>query len=317
MDNFFNNQRIVELIWKRKIHFVVIGFVAILLSAIFSGSFFIPPQYKSLARIYPANIGKMSDESRTEQMLEILNSDDIKFKVFEAFNLDKVYEIPKNSKHFITEMLDVYDSRVSINKTPFETAEISVFDTDPQRAANMCDSLIAFYNLKVGGMHKIKHKEMIDIYAKQIAEKHKELTAYKSKLDSIREVSGIISYEQQTPEATRAYMTALSEGKASDRSAAAKKLESIYQNLSKFGSEELLYAQQFETTLERIAELNITYDEHWAEYKKDISYSYVVENPFPADKKSYPVRWLIVLLSTMSAMFVALLTFLVLDQQKA
>lgn len=317
MDNFFNNQRIVDLIWKRKMHFVIIACIAIVLSAVFSGPFFIPPQYKSIARVYPSNIIIMSDESRTEQMLEILNSDDIKFKMFEAFKLNEVYDVSADYPHFKTAMFGIYAKRVNIQKTPFETAKISVSDTDPIRAAAMCDSLIAFYNNKVGNMHRIKHKEMLDIYEKRIAKKHKELQHYKNSLDSIRTTSGIISQEQQTPEATRGYMNALIAGKTKDKSYAANKLEDIYQNLSKYGSDEYLYAQKFEATLASIIEFNLLYDEHLSEYEKKISYSHVVEKPFPADKKSYPVRWLIVLFSTVSAVFVALLTFLVLDHQKA
>jgi uncharacterized protein involved in exopolysaccharide biosynthesis len=42
----------------------------------------------------------------------------------------------------------------------------------------------------------------------------------------------------------------------------------------------------------------------------------VVESPFPSDKKSYPVRWLIVVFSAFSAVFLALLVFLVLDYRK-
>jgi uncharacterized protein involved in exopolysaccharide biosynthesis len=53
-----------------------------------------------------------------------------------------------------------------------------------------------------------------------------------------------------------------------------------------------------------------------AEYEKEITYSHVVENPFPADKKAYPVRWLIVAFSTLSAVFFSLLVFLILDYRK-
>ncbi len=89
MDNFFDNQRILNLIWKRKFHFVIVGIIAVVLSAIFSGSAFITPKFKSTARVYPTtNIAVFSDESRTEQMLELINSRDIKLKMFEAFELD-------------------------------------------------------------------------------------------------------------------------------------------------------------------------------------------------------------------------------------
>ena len=79
MNNFFDNQRILDLIWKRKLHFIVVGIIAIVLSAIFSGPTFIKPKFKSTARIYPTNnIAIFSEESETEQLLEIINSNDLK-----------------------------------------------------------------------------------------------------------------------------------------------------------------------------------------------------------------------------------------------
>jgi len=52
------------------------------------------------------------------------------------------------------------------------------------------------------------------------------------------------------------------------------------------------------------------------EANKEITYCHVVEAPMPADKKSYPVRWLIVALSLMSALFAGLVFFLILDYKK-
>jgi uncharacterized protein involved in exopolysaccharide biosynthesis len=59
------------------------------------------------------------------------------------------------------------------------------------------------------------------------------------------------------------------------------------------------------------------YEINLSEYEKDITYSHVVEKPFPADKKSFPVRWMIVFFSAFSAIFMALLVFLVIDYRKA
>ena len=63
MNNFFDNQRILTLIWKRKFHFIIVGVIAVILWAIFSGPTFIKPKFKSTARIYPSNISEMSEES--------------------------------------------------------------------------------------------------------------------------------------------------------------------------------------------------------------------------------------------------------------
>ncbi|WP_319231731.1 Wzz/FepE/Etk N-terminal domain-containing protein [Draconibacterium orientale] len=313
MDNFFNNQRILQLIWKRKFHFVLVGVIAVVLSAIFSGPAFITPKFKSTARLYPTNIWTMSDESETEQMLEILNSNDIKFRMFDSFDLANVYDINKDDPQYITFMLGEYNTNVSTGKTEFETAEIKVLDEDPQRASAMCDSIISFFNQKVQELHKTKEKEMLDITGRQLDRKYNELEVYEHKLDSLREKYGIISYGQ-VDEVTRGYMNALASGRGS--AGDTKKIEQLYDNFSKEGSRAYRLENQYNKTIETIDSLTIAYDSYLTEYEKEITYSHVVEYPFPADKKAYPVRWLIVAFTTLSALFFALLVFLVLDYGK-
>jgi capsular polysaccharide biosynthesis protein len=99
MNEFFDNRRILDIIWNRRIHFIIIGIIAVVLSAIFSSPFFITPKFKSSARVYPSNISAISEESTTEQMLEIMNSVDIKLEMMKAFNLDEVYKIDKNFRN--------------------------------------------------------------------------------------------------------------------------------------------------------------------------------------------------------------------------
>ncbi|MFV0591252.1 MAG: Wzz/FepE/Etk N-terminal domain-containing protein [Draconibacterium sp.] len=314
MDNFFDNQRILAIIWKRKIHFVIIGIVAILLSAVFSGPTFIRPKFKSVARVYPSNTWTMSNESETEQMIEVLNSNDIKFKMFDAFNLADVYGINKEDPNYKTYMFDAYNTNVSVSKTEFETAEIKVMDYEPQRASDMCDSIIQFYNRKVRSMHKAKDKEMVDITKMALEKKYKELAGVEEQLDSLREVTGIISFKEQVPELTRGYMTALANGRGS--ASDTKKIDQLYDHFSKDGTKATLLEAKYNRMLYVIDSLSILHDNHIIEYEKDITYSHIVEYPFPADKKSYPVRWLIVLLTTVSAVFLGLLVFLVLDYGK-
>ncbi|MEN8117563.1 MAG: hypothetical protein ABFS16_11330 [Bacteroidota bacterium] len=314
MNNFFDNQRILNLIWNRKFHFIVIGIIAIILSAIFSGPAFIMPKFKSTARIYPTNIWVLSEESETEQMLEIVNSNDIKFKMFDAFNLDEVYKISKEDPQYLTYMLDIYGTNVSASKTEFETVEIKVLDRNPQRASDMCDSIIYFYNRKVRNMHKAKDKEMVEIVHRQIDKKVAELEIIEKQLDSIRSEYGIISFGNQVPEVTRGYMNALATGRGS--SSDTKKIQELYNNLSEQGTETVIIENKFNRTNSIIDSLTNLYEYHLMEFEKDITYSHVVEFPYAADKKSYPVRWLIVAFSTISAVFLALLVFLVLDYRK-
>jgi capsular polysaccharide biosynthesis protein len=315
MNNFFDNQRILHLIWRRKFHFIAVGAIAVLLSAIFSGPKFIQPKFQSTARIYPTNIWVLSEESETEQMLEILNSRDIKLRMFDAFDLDQVYKISREDPHYLTYMFDIYNKNVKAGKTKFETVEISVMDHNPHRASNMCDSIIRFYNKKVRNMHKAKDWEMVEIARKNLVKKQAELDTLVSELDFVRKEYGILDYKSQVEKVTEGYMNSLANGRTSGSDA--KKIQELYNNLAEKGAETRILESKFENLVSAIDSLSNTRDIYMSEFEKDITYAHVVEYPVPADKKSYPVRWIIVAFSTMSAVFLALLVFLVLDYRKA
>ncbi|QGY43951.1 hypothetical protein GM418_09860 [Maribellus comscasis] len=314
MNDFFDNQRILNLIWKRKFHFVIVGLVAVALSAVFSGPKFIKPKYKSTARIYPTNIWVLSNESETEQMLEVVNSRDIKLKMFDVFQLDKVYKINPEDPHYLTYMLDIYNTNVKAGKTEYETAEIQVLDYDPQRASDMCDSIIYFYNKKVEEMQRIKNKEMVDISKKWLDRKYNELDSLMLVLDTLKNNYGILDFKTQTPELTRGYMNALAAGRGS--ASDTKKIEELYSNFEKEGTKARWVESRMENLEMAIDSLTAQYELYYNEYEKEITYCHVVEYPVPADKKSYPVRWLIVAFTTISAVFFSLLVFLLLDYRK-
>jgi capsular polysaccharide biosynthesis protein len=314
MNDFFDNQQILKVIWKRKFHFILVGIAAILLSAIFSGPQFIRPKYKSMARLYPTNLEIFSEESETEQMLEIINSKDIKLNMFDAFQLDQVYGIDKTDPLYMTYMLGIYDENVSASKTKFETVELKVMDHDPRLASDMCDSIIHFYNKKVREMHKAKFGEMVQILKERLDKYHNELEQVAEELNTLRKEYRILDYEIQVERVTQGYMEAL----VSDRTMSSHlyDIQKIYDNLAKKGADAVWLKSRHLFLLKSIDELTIDYDTYLAEYEKEITYAHIVEHSIPADKKSYPVRWIIVAFSTLGAVFLALLVFLVLDYRK-
>lgn len=315
MNNFFDNQHIMATIWQRKFHFVIVGIIAVIFSAIFSGPAFITPKFKSTARVYPINISVMSEESETEQMLEIMNSRDIKLRMFDAFNLSDVYNIRREDPQYFTYMFDKYNKNVSTSKTEYETVEIKVLDEQPIRASNMCDSIIHFYNQKVRQMHKTKDWEMVEITQKLLNKRYVELDTLTGKLNESRKKYGLFDFMGQSPEVTRGYMNALANGRGS--TVDAQKIQKLYDSFSENGAEMEWLEKRTYSSMNAIDSISKVHELYLSEFEKEITYSHVVERPIPSDKKSYPVRWLIVAYSAFSAIFMALLVFLVLDYRKA
>ena len=316
MDNFFDNQRILSLIWKRKIHFIVVGIIAIFLGAIFSGPTFIKPKYKSTARVYPTNLGEMSEESKTEQMLEIINSNAVKFKMFDAFELKDIFKISKEDPHYLTYIFDIYNENIKTSKTQNETVEIEVMAYDAQIASDMCDSIIHFYNLAVGKMYKAKNWELAEISLKQLQDKYVELDSLTVAINNMRAETGIIDFKNQVPEVTRGYVKALVDGRGSASDADINRIKELYNSMLEKGAEAFSLEIHFNDVIDQITKIKYQYEASLNEFEKTITYSHIVEYPFAADDKSFPVRWLIVVFSAFSAVFVALLVFLVLDYRK-
>ena len=137
MDNYFSNKNVIDLVWKWKVHLIVIAVIAGIVSIVFSSPTFINPKFKSTAIVYPVNLSEYSEESYTEQMLEILNSGDIRDELIEKFQLDVHYKIDKSYKYYLSAMLGKYSDNVSFRKTENEAIKIEVLDTDPKIA---CDT---------------------------------------------------------------------------------------------------------------------------------------------------------------------------------
>ena len=234
--------------------------------------------------------------------------------MFNAFNLAEEYDISKDDPQYLTYMFDIYNKNVKTSKTQYETVEIDVMDYIPQQAADMCDSIIHFYNQKVGQIHKTKTWEMVQILDKQLNKKYVEIDTIATKLNHVRAETGIIDFNYQVPEVTRGYMTALATGRGSAPDT--KEIKKLYDNMVEKGADSYRLQKRYNFLINEIDSINTLYEINLSEFQKNITYSHVVESPFPADKKSYPVRWLIVLFSAFSAVFLALMVFMVLDYQK-
>jgi len=315
MTNFFDNQNLLEIIWKWKKHLIVVGILAIVFSAIFSSSVFIKPKFKSTARIYPSfNIYTFSDESESEQLLEFANSQDIKFKVIDAFNLSEVYKISKQDPLYLTYILGEFNDNVSFKKTEYETVEITVLDTDPKRACQMCDSIISFLDQKIRSVQRVKYEEVVHIAKKDLNAINHEIDSIEAKMITLRKDYKILDYESQAKEITRGMVTVMAEQKKN--TSGGKELQEWMKNLSEKGGEYELLAAQQKLCLTLKDSIRRVYDQSVSNANKKINYGQRVQSPVPADKKSYPVRWLIVLVSTFAALFVSILVIFVLENQK-
>jgi len=124
----------------------------------------------------------------------------------------------------------------------------------------------------------------------------------------------ILDYTGQAKEITKGMVEVLTKQKKG--TAGAKELDQWMKNLEQYGGEFEYLKNQLNFMVTQLGDLKKIYNEAVSNSNKKIVYGQRVQNPIPADKKSYPVRSMIMFLSTLAALFVAMLVILVLENKK-
>jgi uncharacterized protein involved in exopolysaccharide biosynthesis len=306
METYFRTKSLFSLIFKWKWHLLAIVVLAAVAGVLVSSPMVMEPKFKSNAVLYPANIFPFSEESETEQMLEILQSMDIRDRVFNAFNLAEHYEIDTSHPYYLTMLNKKFESNVSFQKTPNEAVQITVMDTDPEIASNIVDSIITYFSDKLRNLQRQKSSEVIIIQRNQMNIRQAEIDSLTKIIDSFRTEFGLLDYKSQV----KVYTEAIKEGKNLNES------REILDSWKEMGSEyrktdSLLWFAMKDYHLEKKS-----FDDATKHYEKDLTYAHVITKPFPADKKSWPVRWLIVLFSVLGAFFGGVLVISIIESQK-
>ena len=289
MDKYFNNTPLLKAVFKWKWHIAIITIVAAVLGAVFSGPTFITPKYKSEAIVYPGGMSEFSDETYTEQMLQVMESQEIMDSVVEIFDLMKHYEINPEYKYAKTVLIGEYRDRVSISKTPYDAVRIKVLDKDPEIACAMVNEIIRLYNVKFNEIHKSKKWEYVRMYEKNLAKKYDFIDSLKRELAQITKDGNMINYLYLSKGNSIAYFSEGNKNNPENISNAIALVELI-------ASETAAYS-----------EVRLEYEEEIRQADGDMTFLNLVSSPFVADKKSYPVRWVIVALCGIGAFLLSIL----------
>lgn len=288
---------------------LVVATIALIFSAVFSSASFIPPKYTSEAVIYPANIGEYGGETEIEQMQQYLESNDIRDYIISKFNLYDEYEIDSAGKSSKTYVKQAYSEHITFDETRFESIKIIATSTDPVKARDIVAEIIEQLNLTIRTTQQEKYQEIVDINKQMLDQKKYQIDSLEKKMQEMSVKYGILDLTTQSERVTEKYMDFLLSGKKGPDFEEAK---TLYENLQKYGRiYHDYYAQLNMHNQEYIERLN-DYELSYRDLNKVQTYSNILVKPEIPDKKSYPIRWFIVLSAVVGALgftFVLLLIF--------
>ena len=322
--DFSSANLIAFLYTKRKIFFIV-GIATIILSSIVS--FLIPSKFKSTVVLFPSTTSSISkallsenqlsskhdimqfgEEEDAEQLLQILNSDEIRSKIIEKYNLMSHYKIDTSGSFKHTELIKKYDDNISFKRTEFMSVKIEVLDENPQIAANIANDIAALLDTVKNRMQKERAIQGFRIVEKEYRHILGEIKAKEDSLNVLRG-KGVIDYTSQSDVYGEQYAIAVSKGNKEG----IKALEEKLKILEDYGGAYMAITENLEHDRKQLRVIKTKYDESKVDAEQNITHAFIVNHAFPAEKKSYPVRWLIVVVSLFSTLLTTVLIVVLVD----
>ncbi len=326
----FDSSNLVVYVYEKRKPLLIVTLVAIILAGVFSAPYFIPPLYKSTVTVFPTTTNSLSkallpqqfssrgqdilefgEEEQAEQLLQILNSDEIRSSIIEKYNLRQHYNIDSGA-FSRTELYDTYNSNISFRRTEFMSVEINVLDTEPDTAALIANDISFLLDDVKNRIQKDRAEKGLRIIETEYLALKEEIKAYDNRLTELR-YRGVHDYETQSAVLNEQLATAFIEDKSGR---AVDLIEDRLDTLAKYGGSYVTLRDELKYLNEEQVKLKTKYDQAKVDVSETLPASFKVNTAFPAEKKSHPTRWLIVAVAAISAFTFTLILLLVADTVK-
>ncbi len=310
-------------IYQKRVPLIAITVAALIVSVIVS--LLITPRYRSTVTLYPATFTNMSrslmgpatvrgdimnfgEESDAERLLQVMQSETIRDRIVEKYNLMEHYEIKESSRFPHTALNRKYKNNVRSRKTQYMAVEVEVLDTDPVKAAAMANDIAAYADSVLNTMLTERTILAVEVLEEEYSRQMEVRSKLQDSLRRIREL-GVIDYESQAEVLNEAYANAI----LSRDTESIKLFEDKLRVLSTYGGTYLSLRYDVEYLGVRLNTLKSAYDEALINLERQMTYTFIVDRATEAEKKTYPVRSLIVIVSTVAAFLFALFFMLLAD----
>jgi capsular polysaccharide biosynthesis protein len=282
------------------------------------------------------------EEAEAEQLIQILYSDDIQSFIIEKYDLMNHYDIKPNAKFKNTQLAKKFSDNIRFRRTEYSSVEIEVLDTDPEIAAGIANDIAALLDETKNKIQRKQASKALNIVETQYQAKREFVNKLNDSLNFFRAL-GIFDYEVQIDHITDVYVQATSgaaesraklkvlrdkkisesdtgivnnEARLAGYEASSGRLQQQLDLLGKFGGAYSSVKEQLEQENEELVKLRQRFDRAKVDVDEVLPVKFVVNSAKVAEKKTYPLRSIIVLLSTFGALLMSLLVLIAVENYK-
>lgn len=325
----YDSSNLIVYLWKWRYPLIGITLLAAILAAIFSGPAFIEPKYESTAVVFPSTTNSLSkallpqpyatasqdflefgEEEQAEQLLQMLNSDVIRRRIIEKYNLMQHYQVDTSGQFAQTELYETFDENISYSRTEFMSVEVAVLDVSPDTAALIANDIIHLLDSVKNGIKRERALEGLAIIRESYNELKAEIKNLNDSLTYLRN-KGVHDYETQAAVLSEQLATAMIEKGVN--SVVVDRIQRKLDTLGKYGSTYVTLRSRLSDAQDELSALKVRYDQAKVDVNEVVPATFKINMAYPAEKKAYPIRWLIVVLSGLGAFVATLIAILIID----
>ncbi len=281
-----------------KIYFFT-GLAAFIISALVS--LFITPKYESEVILYPSgNVGMsgsqlfrtgaqestFGDEQAVERILQILQSDDIRERLVEKYSLFEHYDIDEDTRYRYTQLERKLNGNIDFSKTRFMSVRLVIMDEDPVIAAAMANDITSMIDSTFNRLIQEAGRKHLRVLEKQEQEQALLISMYEDSLRLKAEAQGSVG---------RQYAGS----------------DSRVDNMADYGPAYVRLSESHRQAVEDMGMIRQKITEARIAAGSDFPYIMVVNEAKVAEKKSFPRRSIIVILSTISVLLFVFFVMLI------
>lgn len=315
-NNFeLNSTQLIQTLWGYRRTLIVVGVVAFIASTI--AAFLITPKFKATAIIFPPVANQASKELVTdnkqegltvfgeteeaEQFLQILTSRTLKDSVINRLNLIEYWDIKSTNKQVKHKVYTKFEQNVRTKPTQYQSVIIEVMDRDPQMAANIANAVVDISDSLMRSAKSQIAKKALFALEQQYQEALNELKAAEDSLAKVMQ-QGVVHLKKQSEQYYKDYTKALI---ANDKKAISI-IENQIKPLKQYGGKYERYRNEIQDMALQVTELRLSLKVLRIEAAQTIPSQFVIDRAVAADKKAYPKRSIVIVVTTLSSIFFAI-----------
>ena len=312
MENQLNLISVIRLIIKWKWYIIIVCTVALVGSIVVSDPHIMKPYYAAKTVILPANPNSTNSENLFEQktqnffgtsddvdrLMSIAQSAQLNQFIVRKYSLFRHYEIDSATTTYPNYTVNkLFEDNYNVERTDKGSIEITVYDHDKDTAAWMANHIAWKIDDISKNLLMDSKQKMVSIYMNKINDKENVIATLTDSIIKLRNkynlagnISDLNRINNMSAEERARFDVVNEQIKIMDdkKKAALKELNNT-----------IGLSEQFKATINR-----------------DVPSIFILEKAFPAERKSKPIRWLIVLGSVLIAFIVMTLTVIMLDYYK-